>query len=174
MNNDQNNQEMDNNQQSMRYQETIQGNSFREPGQRVPGPPGFSNRQSGPPGFPGFNNRPSGPPPGIGQGTGPVRPGAGPPSAPPNFTPQLPQEERQALSGPGGPAIRGGVGFRGRPRDMRGCINRFTYIWLFNGNNFWFYPVFVGRNTVEGFRWRRNGWDYDRINTNRILYHICF
>jgi hypothetical protein len=62
---------------------------------------------------------------------------------------------------------------RRRPRNFRGCMNRFTFIWLTNGNNFWFYPVSIGRNTIEGFRWQRNRWEYDRININRILFHVC-
>ena len=146
------------------------------PGQR-PGtgtgqrPPGFPQTGPGqmPPGFPGQQ-------PGF-PGPGQARPGVQPPSAPPNFTPQLPRDEQQLLSGPSdfrGPFGGRIIDFRRRPRDLRGCLNRFTYIWLLNGSNFWFYPVFIGRNTIEGFRWRRNRWDYDRININRILFHLCF
>lgn len=105
------------------------------------------------------------------------RPGGQPPSAPPNFIPQLPREEEQQLfSGPTGFRGPGGgiIDFRRRPRDFHGCINRFTFIWLTNGNNFWFYPVFVGNNSIEGFSWRRNRWEYDRLLINRILFHICF
>lgn len=113
-----------------------------------------------------------GPPFGAPGQRGPGRP----PSAPPNFTPQLPREEQQQLASPSGfrGPSGGGINFRRGPRDFRGCMNRFTYIWLINGNNFWFYPVFVGRNTIEGFRWRRNRWEYDRIFSNRILFHVCF
>jgi hypothetical protein len=57
---------------------------------------------------------------------------------------------------------------------MRGCLNRFTFIWLVNGNSFWFYPTFVDRQFVTGFRWRRNRWEFDRINLRRILFHRCF
>ena len=107
-----------------------------------------------------------------------IGPPSQPPSAPPAFTPQLPSEEEQQLfSGP-----RGFMGsdsrrifdFRRRPRNLSNCMNRFTYIWLINGSNFWFYPIFVGRNSIEGFRWRRNRWEYDRLLTNRILFHLCF
>ena len=159
MNKDQDNKKVDNKQQPMKYQQFMPGPPFGAPGQRVPGRP----------------QGPSGQGPGIPQsplGQGPGRP----PSAPPTFTPQLPREEQQQLSGPSG-FQRPGVGiidFRRRPRDFRGCVNRFTYIWLINGNSYWFYPVFVGRNTIEGFRWRRNRWEYDRIFTNRILFHLCF
>lgn len=80
----------------------------------------------------------------------------GPRTAPPNFVPQF-EEERF-----------------GRRRDIRSCINRFTFIWLNNGNSFWFYPVFVGRDQVVGFRWRRNGWMFDRLNLRRISGFRCF
>jgi hypothetical protein len=57
---------------------------------------------------------------------------------------------------------------------MRRCLFRFTYIWLFNGNDFWFYPTFVDGQFVQGFRWRRNRWEFDRINLRRIFYFRCF
>lgn len=143
--------------------ESIKGQQFFPGG--FPPPPGFPG-----PGGPG--GRPVTPP-------GAQRPSGPPPSAPPSFTPQLPRgEEQQLLSEPGGfgAPLFGGriIDFRRRPRDFRRCLNRFTYIWLINGNNFWFYPVFIGRNSIEGFRWRRRGWEYDRININRILFHICY
>ncbi|NLO08974.1 MAG: transporter [Clostridiales bacterium] len=174
MNKDKDNQRADNvnMRQPMKYQQFIQGPPFGTPGQRQPGPgPG---RPAGPPfGTPGPGlGRPPGPPV-----PGPGRPGGQPPSAPPNFTPQLPREEEgQLLFEPSGSRVSGGrvIDFRRRPRDFRGCMNRFTYIWLINGNNFWFYPVFIGRNAIEGFRWRRNRWEYERIFTNRILFHVCF
>ena len=80
----------------------------------------------------------------------------GPKMAPPNFTPEFQQE------------------MMGRPMDIRRCLNRFVYIWLINGNSFWFFPIFVGRDQIIGFRWRRNGWMYDRINLRRIAGFRCF
>jgi hypothetical protein len=53
-------------------------------------------------------------------------------------------------------------------------LNRFTFIWLENGNSFWFFPIFASRQTIEGFRWRQNGWRYDSINIRRIAYFRCF
>lgn len=156
-----NNEEQDNqktdNQDPMKYQQFIPEFPTRPPGPPGPGP-------GRPPGSPGLEpGRP---------------PGGQPPSAPPSFIPRLPREEdRQMQSGPTGFRGPGGgriIDFRRSARDFRGCINRFTYIWLFNGNNFWFYPISIGRNTIEGFRWRRNRWEYDRIFINRILFHLCF
>lgn len=112
-------------------------------------------------------------------------------TAPPDFTPQLPRMEGRQMErgnefGPRAdfrqrtefaPRVEFYPGFqRGyvRPRELRSCVNRFTYLWLINGNSFWFYPIFVGRYQIEGFRWRRGGWMYDRINIRRIYYFRCF
>jgi hypothetical protein len=160
LNKDKDNQSVDsdNKKQPMKYQQFTPGPPFGPPGQRQPGP----GRQPGPP---------FGPP-------GQRQPGPGaPPGQPPSFTPQLPrEEEQQLLSGPSDFRGPGGrvIDFRRRPRDFRGCVNQFTFIWLINGNSFWFYPVSIRRNTIEGFRWRRNRWEYERIFTNRILFHLCF
>jgi hypothetical protein len=54
------------------------------------------------------------------------------------------------------------------------CINRNTYVWLNNGDNFWFFPTIIFRNVVIGFRWRRFGWVYDKINLRRIRSFQCF
>jgi hypothetical protein len=111
---------------------------------------------------------------------------AQPRSAPPNFIPEGPSMDRRQMDGPGmdrrGPGqgqVEFGAPYRGsdwqvRPREIRRCMNRFTYIWLVNGNAFWFYPTFVGGQFVQGFRWRRNRWEYERINLRRIFFFRCF
>lgn len=137
--------------------------------------------------------RPMGPPPQMApEGPPPMRGREEQPrTAPPNFIPQPPGMEQ----GPGrgmGPERRGpgfgrpgrpfepepmpqtGEEFRGRIRGIRGCVNRFTYIWLFNGENFWFYPTFVDNRFVRGFRWRRDRWVFDRIYINRIFFFRCY
>lgn len=94
-------------------------------------------------------------PPGQGQGAQ-----QGPPQgAPPSYTPQKPQLMTYAVD-PGG---------------IRGCLYRYTYIWLRNGRGFWFYPVFVGRTSVAGYRWRQNQyrWVYTGIDLNNIDYYEC-
>ncbi len=88
----------------------------------------------------------------------PVRGNEQPPApmmAPPNFSPPIPAWQNGA-------------------RGIRGCINRNTYIWLVNGNSFWFFPTFVSRQAVIGFRWRGFGWIYQRINLNTIRSFQCF
>lgn len=148
------------------------------PGRPTP-PPGPPGRDRQPPsGPPGRDRQPPSGPPGRDDGPSFGPPGVRPPSAPPNFTPDLPRMEgQQPFTGPGGSAQfgRGGVIIGGGSRNFRGCLNRFTFVWLFNGSNFWFYPVAIrGTQFVEGFRWRRNRWEYDRININRILFFRCF
>lgn len=136
-----------------------------------PQPPGRGESPFEPPGRGG----PSFETPGRGQpsSTPPGRQGQ-PPSAPPSFTPEMPRGAGQSFTG----SPDYGMQFRGdgfnRPRNYWGCLNRVTYIWLFNGNNFWFYPTFIGRRQMEGFRWRQGRWVYDRINLNRILFFTCF
>lgn len=114
-------------------------------------PPGFPGQQ-----FPGF--QPGQPPssqPGGGQQLG------GPPSSPPpSFTPQMQQQ---------GVSV-----FAVDPGAIRGCLYRFTYVWLDNGRSFWFYPTFVGRNSVAGWRWRRFRWVYYGTDLRRISNFQCF
>ncbi len=128
---------------------------------RTPNPPG-----------PGMEGQPMTPPPGF------IPPGPGmegqPRMAPPNFIPEAPPGmERRQMGGPGfeyefAPARQMGG------RDLRRCMNNFTFVWLVNGNSFWFFPTFVDRQFVQGFRWRRNRWEFDRINLNRIVFFRCF
>jgi len=121
----------------------------------------FPGSQSGP--FQGF---PGGRPPGIGFPSQPSNPfpggqggqSAGPPNTPPpSFTPAEQQIQPFAVD----------------PGAIRGCLFRFTYVWL-NRDQFWFFPTFVGRNSVAGFRWRRNRWVYFGIDLNRIQSFQCY
>ncbi len=128
---------------------------------RFPTPPGMGGQPGMPPGFP-----PQGP--GM-QGQ--------PRTAPPNFIPEGPGVEgRTGAAGPTpfGSSSQFSPGRPIRPRELRRCINRFTFIWLINGNSFWFFPNFIDRQFVYGFRWRRNRWEFDRINLNRIIFFRCF
>jgi hypothetical protein len=118
-----------------------------------PGGPG------GPPGFPGGG--PGGPPPGGPPGFpgGGGQQGGAPQSPPPSFTPQ----ESQAAA------------FAVDPGAIRGCLFRYTYVWLIDGRSFWFYPTFVGRTSVAGWRWsRRRGWVYFGIDLRQIRSFQCF
>ncbi|WP_440895618.1 hypothetical protein ACS127_13815 [Amphibacillus sp. Q70] len=114
-----------------------------------PGPGGFPGGGPFPGGFPGGpGGSPGG---GGGQQSGP------PTSPPPNFTPEQSQFQTFAID-PGG---------------IRGCLFRFTYIWL-RRDAFWFYPTFVGRTSIAGFRWTGFRWVYFGIDLNQIQSFQCF
>lgn len=98
---------------------------------------------------------PSSPRPGQQQGSAPTSP-------PPSFTPQRHQQQQ-------------GVGvFAVDPGAIRGCLFRNTFIWLENGRSFWFYPTFVGRRSVSGFRWNGFMWTYYGTDLDRIASFQCF
>ncbi len=138
----------------MTYYQQPQQDTQRPPG-RDGRPPMRDNREPGrdgrPPLTPPF--APPSPP-----NTTPIEEIPQPPaprSAPPSFSPRIPSRQDGA-------------------RGIRNCLNRNTFIWLNNGNSFWFYPVFVGRQAVAGFRWRGFGWIFQRINLERIRSFQCF
>ncbi|MBU5466815.1 hypothetical protein KQI49_08210 [Virgibacillus sp. MSJ-26] len=82
----------------------------------------------------------------------------GPPTTPPpNFEPTQPSFQTFAID----------------PGAIRGCLYKFTYVWL-NRESFWFYPVYIGRQSVAGYRWRRNRWVYFGIDLDRIQSFQCF
>ncbi len=78
---------------------------------------------------------------------------------PPSYVPNL-----------GGPTLRAVD-----PNSMRGCMRKFTYVSLENGSSFWFYPTFVGRRSVSGYRWsrRRNQWIYTGIDLRDVRRFSC-
>lgn len=105
----------------------------------------------GPPsGFPG-SPPPFGPP---SQG-----PQAGPPTSPPPS--YIPAQTQQAQA------------FAVDPGSIRGCLFRFTYVWLRGFQQFWFYPTFVGRNSVSGFRWNGFTWVFFGISLRQIQSFTC-
>ncbi|SFB94684.1 hypothetical protein SAMN05443252_101135 [Bacillus sp. OV322] len=109
--------------------------------------------QSGFPGFPGPDfTGPSGFPglPGSQTQQAPTAP-------PPAFIPQ------QAAAAP----------FAVDPGAIRLCMFRNTFIWLNNGDGFWFYPIFVGPRSVAGFRWNGRFWTIFGIDTRRIVSFTC-
>ncbi|QQE73181.1 transporter [Brevibacillus composti] len=59
------------------------------------------------------------------------------------------------------------------PGSFYPCLYRYTYVWLRNGRNFWFYPVFVGRNSVAGYRWNGYTWRYYGLDLHRVVYFTC-
>ena len=80
-----------------------------------------------------------------------------PTASPPPFIPQ------QAVASP----------FAVDPGAIRLCLFRNTFIWLNNGEGFWFYPIFVGPRSVAGFRWNGRFWMIFGIDTRRIIPFMC-
>lgn len=122
------------------------GPPFPPPSNNMPGPNMPNQGQ-----FPSF-----GPPGQHGGQQGPQAGGA-PNTPPPSFIPQQPQFQTFAVD----------------PGAIRMCRFRFTYVWL-QHQSFWFYPTFIGRNSIAGFRWRHNRWVYFGIDLNQIVSFQCF
>jgi len=123
-----------------------------DPGGPPPGPP---------PGQPAF------PPTGPGLGPPPWQPGGqqGPPPGPPPGTPPI-----------GIGTQTDGIGvFAVDPGAFRRCINRYTFVRLDSGRRFWFWPTFIGRRSVAGYRWRprQYRWVYMGIDAERIRSFEC-
>ncbi|WP_449536560.1 hypothetical protein [Ferdinandcohnia sp. Marseille-Q9671] len=112
-----------------------------------------NNRQLG--SFPFF------PPQGGGQMGPPNQgPGAGPPSAPPpSYVPTQSFQQSQA--------------FAVDPGSIRSCLFRYTYVWMRGNRQFWFYPTFVGRRSVSGYRWTGFRWVYFGTSLRQIQSFTC-
>ncbi|WP_243385395.1 transporter [Bacillus kexueae] len=113
-------------------------------------PPSHGGGQHGGPPF--------GPPPG--QGGQPGQHGGPPSGPPPSYIPPEPQGASLYAVDPGG---------------IRGCLYRYTYIRLNNGRRFWYYPTYVGRTSVAGWRWRprQYRWVYYGIDLSQIRSYSC-
>ena len=114
-------------------------------------------RQAAPP--PRDERRPAAPPPfPAPEPPSQRQPGRAqrPTGAPPRYVPQK------------GPQLRAVD-----PGAIQGCLFRFTYVWLTSGRAFWFYPIFVGRQSVAGYRWSPFGWTYMGMDLNSIESFSC-
>ncbi|PLT29782.1 hypothetical protein CUU66_11275 [Peribacillus deserti] len=127
--------------------------------------PGFPPQGGtmGPPQGPPFGQPPFGSP-GQGQGGPPFGPPgqgqqAGPPSAPPPS--YIPAQTQQAQA------------FAVDPGSIRRCLFRYTYVWLRNREQFWFYPIFLGRTSISGYRWTGFRWVYFGISLRQIESFTC-
>ncbi|WP_422392306.1 hypothetical protein [Niallia oryzisoli] len=100
-----------------------------------------------------FGGMPPSAPPGQGSAGGP------PTSPPPSFVPTQTQEVGAYAVDPGGIAR---------------CLFRYTYVWLRGFEQFWFYPTFVGRNSVSGYRWTGYRWVYYGIDLRQIQSFTCY
>nr|WP_229666759.1 hypothetical protein [Paraliobacillus quinghaiensis] len=116
----------------------------------IPGFPWAGGTMQPPSGFPG--SPPPFAPPGQGQEAGP------PSSPPPNYVPAQTQQAQTFAVDPG---------------SIRGCLFRFTYVWMRGFQQFWFYPIFVGRNSVSGYRWNGFRWVYFGTSLRQIQSFTC-
>lgn len=111
-----------------------------------------TGRPDGFPGEPGgFPDEPGGAPSG---------PGGAPLSPPPSFTPpQLPQA--YAID----------------PGSIGRCRFQYVYIWQTNGQQYWIFLTFVGRDSIAGYRWFGYGpfgyWVYFGLDLDRVEQFYC-
>ena len=59
------------------------------------------------------------------------------------------------------------------PRGIQNCLYRFTYMWLRNNDNFWFYLTAVGESRIYGFRFFGGRWNQYSIALSEIVNYHC-
>ncbi|MEH7418943.1 hypothetical protein V7266_27310 [Neobacillus drentensis] len=112
-------------------------------------PPG----QHGPTTPPHGHHGPTAPP------SGHHDPEAGPPTSPPPSA--VPQQTHTVGA------------FAVDPGSMIRCLHRYTYVWLRGFEQFWFYPTFIGRHSVSGYRWTGRRWVNFGISLRQIQSFTC-
>jgi hypothetical protein len=98
-------------------------------------------------------------PPHHGPQEPPRHTGAAPTLAPPDYIPTAPQIQDISRLVESGAINR--------------CLFTNTYVWLTNRSQFWFYPTFVGRRSIAGFRWMHGRWVYMGFDLNMIESFFC-
>ncbi|MEH7547710.1 MULTISPECIES: hypothetical protein [Bacillaceae] len=83
----------------------------------------------------------------------------GPPTSPPPSI--VPQQTHQAGT------------YAVDPGSMISCLHRYTYVWLRGREQFWFYPTFIGRHSVSGYRWTGSRWVHYGISLRQIQSFTC-
>ncbi|WP_123042474.1 transporter [Cohnella candidum] len=53
------------------------------------------------------------------------------------------------------------------------CLQNYTYVWLVNGESFWFYPTRVEYGEVAGYRWNGAFWYFYGIDPRFIDTVSC-
>jgi len=56
---------------------------------------------------------------------------------------------------------------------MIDCLYQPTYVWLLNGENFWFIPIRVESFGTSGYRWMGSFWMFTGIDTSFIDTVTC-
>lgn len=57
---------------------------------------------------------------------------------------------------------------------MIDCVFQNTYVWLTNGESFWFYPTRVEYGEVSGYRWNGFYWVFYGIDPRFIDVLVCY
>ena len=118
------------------------------------------------------------------QRTFPMFPSQGGPMGPPPGTPGNWGTESRLQSGP--PTVTTTIicsqlkhnnnklsTFAVDPGSIRGCLFRYTYVWLNNRQQFWYYPTFVGRTSISGWRWTGFNWVFFGVHLRQIQSFTC-
>lgn len=53
------------------------------------------------------------------------------------------------------------------------CQYQYTYVWLWTGDNFWFYPTRVEYGEISGYRWNGAYWMFYGFDSNLIDAVSC-
>ncbi|TCT23624.1 hypothetical protein EDD68_10634 [Melghiribacillus thermohalophilus] len=106
------------------------------------------------------------PPPSVPGGF----PGTAPPQGPDSFLENLPPPPVQFPEAAGDLSVQAVD-----PGSFYGCLYRLTFVQLVNGRRFWFYPIFIGRYSVAGYRWnsRIRRWTYTGFDARQVLTFQC-
>ncbi|KRF43028.1 transporter [Paenibacillus sp. Soil787] len=56
---------------------------------------------------------------------------------------------------------------------MIDCVHQYTYVWLLNGDSFWFFPIRVESFGTSGFRWTGSFWMFFGIDSRSIDTVAC-
>ncbi|MBB6454641.1 hypothetical protein HNQ94_003130 [Salirhabdus euzebyi] len=96
-----------------------------------------------------------------------------PPSQLPGPPSMLPSQVDQGQFGAqlGGPTVQAVD-----PGSFYGCLRKVTFVRLTNGRRFWFYPTYIGRVSVAGYRWNRRSqrWIYTGFDANSVDSFQCY
>lgn len=53
------------------------------------------------------------------------------------------------------------------------CVQQYTYVWLWNGDSFWFYPISIEQSGISGYRWNGFFWAYYGFDPRLINAVSC-
>ena len=63
--------------------------------------------------------------------------------------------------------------FAQNPWGLQHCMYHFTYMWLRNGDNFWFFLTTVSESRASGFRFFGGRWNPYSIALRDIVFFNC-